>query len=70
MDTTTHLDLRAEKKFATKGQTLSGMIDTFNAFNGNAVTLIKNLNMALPGFGNPAQVQLPRQVRLGVRWSF
>ena len=71
MDTTTHLDLRAEKKFAlTKGQTLSGMIDVFNVFNGSAVTLIKNLNVALPGFGNPAQVQAPRQVRLGVRWNF
>jgi hypothetical protein len=46
------------------------MIDVFNVFNANAVTLIKNLNMALPGFGNAAQVQLPRQVRLGVRWSF
>jgi hypothetical protein len=71
MDTTTRLDVRAEKKFALGGsQSISGMIDVFNLFNASAVTLIKNLNMALPGFGVPAQVQTPRQVRLGVRWRF
>ena len=31
--------------------------------------LIKNLNMALPGFGDPAQVQQPLPVWLGVRRS-
>jgi hypothetical protein len=71
MDTTTHLDLRVEKKFAlTKGQSLSFMINVFNVLNSDAVTLIKTLNMALPGFGDPAQVQPSRQVQLGVRWTF
>ena len=70
MDAVTHLDLRAEKKFSFSNQTVSGMIDVFNVFNANAVTLIRNVNMALPGFGTPAQVQLPRQIRLGVRWTF
>jgi outer membrane receptor protein involved in Fe transport len=70
MDTATHLDLRVEKKFAINNQALSGIVDVFNAFNASAVTLIRNVNMALPGFGTPAQVQLPRQIRLGVRWTF
>jgi hypothetical protein len=70
MDTLTHLDVRAEKKFSVNNQVLSAMVDVFNVFNADAVTLIRNVNMALPGFGTPAQVQLPRQVRLGVRWTF
>ena len=70
MDTVTHLDLRAEKKFTLGTQVVSGMVDVFNVFNASGVTLIRNVNMALPGFGTPAQVQLPRQVRLGVRWTF
>ena len=71
MDTVTHLDLRAEKKFSFGGtQSIAGMIDVFNVFNSSGVTLIRTLNMAIPGFGVPAQVQLPRQIRLGVRWNF
>jgi outer membrane receptor protein involved in Fe transport len=71
MDTTSHLDLRVEKRFRVRGSTFAGMLDVFNIFNASAVTRIKTMNMSDPiNFGVPAQIQYPRQVRIGIKWTF
>ncbi|MGH9324419.1 MAG: TonB-dependent receptor, partial [Vicinamibacteria bacterium] len=66
----TRIDLRAEKRFATGIGDLSLTADLFNVFNSNTVIRVNDLRLDSPEFLRPAEIQPPRQLRLGVRWTF
>lgn len=46
------------------------MADVFNLLNANTVIRLRDVRFGSPNFGLPAELQLPRQVRFGVRWDF
>jgi outer membrane receptor protein involved in Fe transport len=66
----TTLDLRAEKSFRIGNGRLAAGIDVFNALNSGAVIQVHQLRLDHPLFNVPARIQLPRQVRIGARWTF
>lgn len=70
MDTNSRFDLRVEKKFPVGYGDISLMMDIFNVFNSGAVIRVQDLRLDNPRFGLPAQVQMPRQVRVAVKWTF
>jgi hypothetical protein len=70
MDTQYRVDFRAEKKFTIGNHTLSAIGDVFNLLNANTVIRLRDLRFGSSNFGQPAELQLPRQVRFGVRWDF
>lgn len=69
-DTQTRLDLRIEKRFGVGYGTLSLILDAFNILNAGTVVLVRDLRLDNPNFGVPAQVQVPRQLRLAAKWNF
>jgi hypothetical protein len=70
MDTQYRVDFRAEKKFSIRTHNLSVIADVFNLLNANTVIRLRDLRFGSANFGLPAELQLPRQVRFGVRWDF
>ena len=42
----------------------------FNVLNAGTAVRIRDLRLDLPNFGIPAQLQLPRQARIVVKWTF
>ena len=69
-DTQTRLDLRVEKRFNLPLGYFSAALDAFNVFNSGTVVRIRDLRLDSANFLIPAQLQLPRQVRLVAKWSF
>lgn len=72
---TTSFDLRVSRAFAPRGgQQIEAMIEFFNLFNHMNVVVVNNTfgTGATPpaSFGMPTVAGDPRQVQLGVRWSF
>jgi Carboxypeptidase regulatory-like domain/TonB dependent receptor/TonB-dependent Receptor Plug Domain len=69
-DTQTRLDLRAEKRVNVHTGFVSLAVDAFNVLNAGTVVRVRDLRLDSVNFGIPAQLQLPRQVRLVARWVF
>jgi len=69
-DAQTRLDLRAEKRVGVRKGFVSFAIDAFNVLNSGTVIRVRDLRLDSANFGLPAQLQLPRQVRLVGRWTF
>lgn len=70
-DAETRLDLRAQKTTSLgQNRTLDLMLDVFNVHNANTVVRVETLNTTLANFLRPAEILLPRAVRLGARISF
>jgi hypothetical protein len=69
-DAQTRVDLRLEKRFAAGLGAISGIVDVFNVLDAGTITRVRDLRLDNANFGLPAQLQLPRQVRLAVRWTF
>jgi hypothetical protein len=72
---TTSFDLRVSRAFAPRGgQQIEAMIEFFNLFNHMNVVVVNNTfgTGATPSasFGMPTVAGDPRQVQLGMRWSF
>lgn len=62
---------RAEKRFDLGSNRMLGlMVDVFNVFNANTVTALQQTRVDHPDFGKPAEIVLPRTLRLGARISF
>jgi hypothetical protein len=70
MDTQSRFDLRLEKKFRVGLGDVSVIGDIFNLFNENTVIRLKDLRYGSPNYLLPAELQLPRQLRIGLRWDF
>ena len=70
MDTQYRVDFRGEKKFDVGTHHLSVIADVFNLLNANTVIRLRDLRFGSPNFGLPAELQLPRQIRFGLRWDF
>ncbi len=70
-DTQSRLDLRAEKIFEVNqgNDRIAVYADVFNVFNANYNTDVFN-NVADENFLAPFSITTPRQITLGVRWSF
>ncbi len=66
----TALDLRAEKQFEFGGRRLGVMADVFNVMNGNTVASYTSTNVSQKGYESPNDIQPPRALRLGIRFSF
>ncbi len=65
------LSFRAEKGFPLGANRKVGVIaDFFNLLNIGTVTSVQTLVFDQPNFLRPAAIELPRAVRLGVRFSF
>jgi hypothetical protein len=64
------LDLRAEKAFSVRNNRIAAVLDVFNALNGGTVIQVNQLRLDHPLFNVPARLQLPRQIRIGLRWTF
>ena len=79
LPTLSQLDLRIEKNFTFGSNKYGIYADLANLFNSGtitdvvtrptSVTLLNGVTYPLP-FGTPAEVQSPRQIRIGARWSF
>jgi outer membrane receptor protein involved in Fe transport len=69
-DMQTRLDLRAEKRVGVGKGYVSLAVDAFNVLNAGTVFRLRDLRLDSANFGIPAQLQLPRQVRLVARWTF
>lgn len=69
-DTQTRLDLRAEKRVPIRKGHVSLAVDAFNVLNADGVIRVRDLRLDSANFGIPAQLQLPRQVRLVAKWLF
>jgi hypothetical protein len=79
LPTLSHLDLRLEKTFDFSANRIGIYADFQNIFNRGtvtetitrpqSVTLIDGSTFPLP-FDTPAEIQDPRQIRIGARWSF
>jgi hypothetical protein len=68
-------DVRLSRVFTLPGgQRLEGLVEAFNLFNHVNVLNVNNTfgtgTVALPTFGQPTLAGDPRQIQLGVRWSF
>ena len=72
---TSSFDVRLSRTF-TRGaaQRLEVMVEAFNLFNHVNILSVNNTfgtgTVPLPAFGQPTAAGDPRQVQLGVRWSF
>jgi hypothetical protein len=65
------MSLRAEKRFSLGGAKRVGFIvDLFNLFNSSRVTAVDSLRYDLPQFLQPARIELPRILRIGLRFEF
>jgi hypothetical protein len=68
------VDLRVSRVFSIRGQRLEAMLDAFNMFNRVNILAVNNVfgTGATPSasFGQPTLAGDPRQIQLGVRWSF
>jgi hypothetical protein len=65
------VSLRAEKRFALSESMRIGIIaDLFNVLNSSRVTTIQSLRYDLPQFLVPAKIELPRILRIGLRFEF
>jgi hypothetical protein len=64
------LDLRVEKKFELNRGSLAVIADIFNLLNNGTVIRVGDIRMDSPAFLAPSEVQRPRQLRLGARFSF
>jgi hypothetical protein len=71
------IDLRAVVDYQVRGrdEVASLSLEVFNVFNFQAVTRVNELStssngMPLPEFKKPIQHQTPRQVRIGLRYTF
>ena len=71
-DNRSKLDLRVEKKFAFgDGKAVGIIADIFNVTNINRVTSFKGLKMdQTANFLVPASIELPRVLRIGLRFTF
>jgi hypothetical protein len=70
-DFRTKLDLRVEKQFQFGDTYRLGLIlDMFNVTNINRVTAYQSLWLGIPQFLKPSDIELPRVVRLGIRFNF
>lgn len=63
------LDLRLEKEFQVFAGQLRGSIDVFNAFNAS-YALAVDTAFESPDFGESIVFNEPRQIRLGLRYTF
>ena len=70
VETQSRVDFRVEKSIAVGKGDLVFIGDVFNLFNGNAVIRIQDLRLDSPRYGLPAELQRPRQLRVGIRWDF
>lgn len=69
------LDLRVSRSIALGGASrVEVMLDAFNVFNRTNFLIPNNTfgsgAVPLPSFGRPTAAADPRQVQLGIRWSF
>ncbi len=72
---TSSFDVRLSRTFARgAAQRLEVMLEAFNLFNHVNILSVNNTfgsgTIPLPAFGQPTAAGDPRQVQLGVRWSF
>ncbi len=72
---TSSVDLRLSRAFAIGGHhRIEAMIEAFNVFNHVNILAVNNTfgtgAIPLPAFGQPTLAGDPRQIQLGVRWSF
>lgn len=63
------LDLRFEKEFPIHNGQLRTTVDVFNVFNSSYVTQVFRF-FDSPDFGEPQSYNDPRQIRLGLRYTF
>jgi hypothetical protein len=72
LDDLTRLDLRVEKVFTlgARPYEIGIILDAFNVFNENGVTVENGDTLGGGGFGRPVAIQLPRTLRVGARLSF
>jgi hypothetical protein len=68
------VDLRLSKAFIVGGQQLDVMVEAFNVFNHVNILAVNNVYgtglSPNPTFGQPTLAGDPRQMQVGVRWSF
>ena len=69
LDSRTLLDLRVEKALPFYGGQIRTTLDIFNVFNSAYVTGVSDDFLA-DGFGLPRSYTQPRQMRVGVRYTF
>lgn len=72
---TSSFDVRLSRAFALpRGHRLEAMIEAFNVLNHVNVIQVNNTfgpgPVPLPTYGQPTAAADPRQIQLGVRWSF
>ena len=71
MDSQNRFDLRLEKRFRLGGSnSISVLGDIFNLFNNGTVIRLQDIRFDSPNYLKPAELQLPRQLRFGLRWDF
>ncbi len=63
------LDLRVEKEFPIYSAQLRFTVDVFNVFNSAYPTAVAS-GLDDPNFGMPFRFTQPRQMRLGLRYTF
>jgi outer membrane receptor protein involved in Fe transport len=63
------LDLRFEKEFQIQRGQVRFTADVFNVFNSDAPTAVEN-RLEFRNFGLPTSLVNPRQIRLGIRYTF
>lgn len=64
------LSLRAEKRFQARGRSIGLILDVFNVFNAATVTALQDTRIDSANYAKPAEISLPRAVRLGARFAF
>ena len=64
------VDLRVDKTFKIRQASVSLQFDLFNLLNANTIIRLQSLRTDAPNYLRPAQIQLPRAARIGVRVSF
>jgi hypothetical protein len=70
-DSEVYWDLRIERRTRLIGQTsVDVMADIFNVLNRNTVVRVQTLNSDLTNYLRPAQIMLPRALRLAARFNF
>jgi hypothetical protein len=72
---TSALDLRVSRRFALpRGQQIEGILEVFNVTNHVNVLNVNNTfgagTVAASSFGQPTLAGDPRQVQVGLRWTF
>jgi hypothetical protein len=72
---TSSVDLRLSRAFVIGGHhRIEAMLEAFNVFNHVNILAVNNTfgtgAIPLPAFGQPTLAGDPRQIQLGVRWSF